>query len=183
MTAKNGSAAGAGLLAETARPSRPEFVPSAGAHEVLDVLGLRIHHVTPLNQGDGDYCVIEATLPPAGMVLAHGHDDRETFYVLSGELQGLKDDGWTTLRSGNVFDVPGGVMHAFLNMSGVPVSMLIVTTVRMGRFLYEAGRPARSLPSGPPTDAELQRFFKLALKYGYWLASPEENAAFGLPAR
>jgi hypothetical protein len=32
----------------------------------------------------------------------------------------------------------------------------------------------------PPTPEELQHFAATAIRYGYWLATPEENAAVGL---
>jgi hypothetical protein len=33
----------------------------------------------------------------------------------------------------------------------------------------------------PPTPEELQKFVQIALRYGYWLATPEENTAAGVP--
>ena len=35
---------------------------------------------------DDDYCVSIATMPPGVVVPLHSHADRETFFVLSGEM-------------------------------------------------------------------------------------------------
>jgi mannose-6-phosphate isomerase-like protein (cupin superfamily) len=42
----------------------------------------------------------------------HSHAERETFYVLEGEIEGLCEDRWGTLRIGDTFDVPSGLKHA-----------------------------------------------------------------------
>jgi len=58
---------------------------------------------------------------------------------------------------------------------------LIVTTPRRGRFFRQAGRPfTTGSPVPPPTTADLERFLRIATEYGYWNATPEENAAVGI---
>jgi quercetin dioxygenase-like cupin family protein len=69
------------------------------------------------------------------VVPIHAHADRATFYILAGELQALKEVDWQTFGAGGVFDVPGGTKHAFRNVSGKYVSILIVTSMVMARFL------------------------------------------------
>jgi hypothetical protein len=56
---------------------------------------------------------------------------------------------------------------------------LIITTKRLGRFFQEVGRPATDAPQ-PVTPEELARFAAICAKYGYWNATPEENAAVGI---
>jgi hypothetical protein len=114
------------------------------------------------------------------VVPIHSHADRETFFILEGELQGLWEDRWTTVGVGGVFDIPGGIRHAWRNGSGGPASLLVVTTMKMGRFFHDIGRPLGTFPPGPPTPAELQRFVELSHAYGYWLGSPADNAAVGI---
>ena len=110
----------------------------------------------------------------------HSHPDRETFYILAGELQGLLENQWTTLVAGDVCDLPGGVKHAWRNLSDAPVSLLILTTMRLGRFLRDIGRPVATIPPGPPQPEHLQRLVELSHAYGYWLGSPADNAAVGI---
>jgi hypothetical protein len=40
--------------------------------------------------------------------------------------------------------------------------------------------PASTGSGRAPSDADVQRFLETAERYGYWNASPEENAAIGL---
>jgi uncharacterized cupin superfamily protein len=107
----------------------------------------------------------------------HSHADRETFYVLSGKLDALNKDHWVQLEAGDVFDVRDGVKHAWRNSSQAPATMICVTTTKLARFLEEIAIPADDTSS---PDAHASRFFKLVREHGYWLASPEENAAVGL---
>lgn len=59
---------------------------------------------------------------------------------------------------------------------------MIVTTAKIGRFFREIGSPAGQTPaaSRPPTDEELEHFLATAERYGYWNATPEENAKIGV---
>lgn len=150
------------------------------AGEILDVIGPQIQYLTALSDANDDYCLIRANFPAGVVVPIHSHADRETFYILGGELQGLWEDHWVTLVAGDVFDVPGGVKHAWRNTSNVRVSLLILTSMRLGRFLRDIGRPAATVEPGPPGPADLQRLFESAHAYGYWLGSPADNATVGI---
>jgi uncharacterized RmlC-like cupin family protein len=102
--------------------------------------------------------------------------DRETFYVMCGNPDVFQGDHWETLSPGDVFDAQDGIRHAWRNSSATAVSMLCVTTMRMGRFLRDV---AVDPGSADPTAAA-QHFLTLVREHGYWLASPEQNAAIGL---
>jgi quercetin dioxygenase-like cupin family protein len=142
--------------------------------EILDLLGPTIQHLTPLSGDRQEYCVLRGTVPPGIVVPLHSHPDRETFYILAGQLEAFKDGGgWRTLRTGDVFDVPGGAKHAFRNGSSAVASSLVVTTAALARFFHEVGRPIEAVPPGPPSRDALQRFAETSLSHGHWLgASP-----------
>jgi hypothetical protein len=106
----------------------------------------------------------------------HSHADRETFYVLSGKLDALRGDQWEELGPGDVFDLRDGTKHAWRNSSQAAASMICVTTTKMALFLQEI---STSVPGSSPEE-NARRFFQLVHAYGYWLATPEENAAVGL---
>ncbi|MCM3628258.1 hypothetical protein M3194_12875 [Paenibacillus glycanilyticus] len=61
-----------------------------------------------------------------------------------------------------------------------PVTLLIATTVNLGEFFIEIGRPAESVQPGPPDLAVLQNFVEKSIAYGYWLGTPEDNAGIGI---
>ena len=55
---------------------------------------------------------------------------------------------------------------------------LLYTTSEHGRYFQEIGRTAASRESvSPPAPDEIQRLLKTAQRYGYWFATPEENAS------
>jgi uncharacterized cupin superfamily protein len=106
----------------------------------------------------------------------HSHADRETFYLLSGELDALRGDQWEELRPGDVFDVREGVKHSWRNSSQATASIICVTTTKLARFVEEISIPV----DGSLAEEPAQRFLRLVNAHGYWLASAEENAAVGL---
>lgn len=110
----------------------------------------------------------------------HSHAERETFYVLGGDIQLLWEDHWITLGAGDVLDVPSGLKHGWRNVSGAPVSQLLVVPMRLARFLRDIGRPAAMIAPGPPKPEDLERLFEVAQRYGYWLGTPADNAAVGI---
>ncbi|MEC4762397.1 cupin domain-containing protein [Mycobacterium sherrisii] len=152
-------------------------------NRVFDVLGPTIEF---LNNGPGDaggsdeICIMRGVVPPEVTVPLHSHDDYEGFLVLSGTQQVLVADGpdltWRDARAGDYVHVPGGVVHAHRNISDEPAVDLIVTTARLGQFFRELSGPQ----GRPPTPRAMARFVELAMDYGYWLGSVEENASVGI---
>jgi quercetin dioxygenase-like cupin family protein len=133
--------------------------------------------LTDISDNGADYCVMLCTLPAGAVVPMHSHADRETFYVLSGKLDALREDQWQKLGPGDVFDVRDGTKHAWKNSSQAAASMICVTTTKLAKFLQEISVPDDD--TAPPEE-HAQRFLKLVQAHGYWLASPEENAEVGL---
>ncbi|HMF78562.1 MAG TPA: hypothetical protein VK604_23085 [Bryobacteraceae bacterium] len=96
------------------------------------------------------------------------------------EAQGTS--GWIVCNPGDYIQVPNEAKHAFGNKSSAPAISLCCTTAKLGRFFEEIGRPVSpGEPPATPTPDELQHFVEAAARYGYWLATPEENAAAGVP--
>jgi len=135
----------------------------------------RIEFLTEISDAEGDYCLMRCTLPAGAVVPMHSHSDRETFYVVSGKIDVLREDRWAELGPGDVVDVRDGCKHALRNSSPAAASIICVTTARLTRFLREIAIPANS-----PSSGDASHFHKLVRAYGYWLASPHENAAVGL---
>ncbi|MEC0270508.1 cupin domain-containing protein [Paenibacillus anseongense] len=147
--------------------------------KVLDVMGPRIQLVTDLIENK-DYSLMKAEVPAGVIVPVHSHDDRETFVVLTGELEAFTEDSWKTVKAGETVDIPGDVKHAWRNSSNETVTLLVVSTVKMGEFFNEIGRPVDTVPPGPPSLEVLQHFVEVAITYGYWLGTPEDNALIGI---
>jgi quercetin dioxygenase-like cupin family protein len=167
MTAPNDIAAMLDRLAEASRG--PE----------LEVFGPIIEFMTPENEGQ--ICVMRAVVPPGVAVPLHSHDDFEDFLILAGGHQVLVDGErgleWRDALPGDYIRVAANVPHAHRNVSTEPAVDLIITTAAMGRFFREVGRP---VGSPPPTAREVAGFAETARRFGYRLATPEENAAVGI---
>jgi quercetin dioxygenase-like cupin family protein len=153
--------------------------------ETLDVMGPTIQFLT-LPDEESFPCVMRGTIPPGGFVPLHSHADPETFLHVSGRLEGLtfSEEGfeWIRIEPGAIFHVPGGAKHAFRNPSQEPTVSIIVSTPKMGRFFQELGTPVQpgAHSSFPPSEGALRHFLEVAERYGYWNATPEENAQVGL---
>ena len=150
----------------------------------LDIMGVEIRYLTEPSAEANLPCIMRGVIPPGVVVPLHKHDDPETFLQLSGEMEGLSmsDEGfeWICIRPGDIFHIPGGARHALRNLSRVPSIAFLTTTSRMGRFFREIGAPAGTGRSGPPTEETIRRFLETAARYGYWNATPDENARIGI---
>ncbi|ASL11044.1 cupin domain-containing protein [Mycobacterium intracellulare] len=154
------------------------MTPTDG-RETVDVFGPIVEFLTP---PDEDQCCVMRVVMPAGVTVPmHSHNDFEDFYILAGSYQVLVEDGgrreWRDAHAGDYVRVPGDVPHAIRNITEEPAVDLIVTTARMGNFFREVGRP---VGSPPPTADEVTRFIEISQRYGYRMATPEENAAVGI---
>lgn len=64
-----------------------------------------------------EYCVFTAELPAGMIVPLHSHADRESFYVLSGEMTLYYEDSWHVVAQGACVDVVSNAKHAWHNAS------------------------------------------------------------------
>jgi quercetin dioxygenase-like cupin family protein len=155
-----------------------------GTHGVLDVFGPTVEFLILPEETEG-YCVLIGTIPPGVSVPLHSHPDLESFFQLSGTVRALAQRGdnfeWLDVKPGEFVHVPSHAKHAWQNASSEPSVQLAITTPKLGRFFQEIGRAVTpGTLSAPPTVDDLQRLMRVAAKYEYWLASPEENAAVGI---
>jgi quercetin dioxygenase-like cupin family protein len=160
---------------------RIEKNPTTGL--VVELFGPTVEYLTSPDDQRYDFCVLKGTIPPGASVPLHSHGDTEDFLIISGAVEGLRHGAqghaWIAANAGDYIHVPPGAPHAWRNVSGEPVIMLMITTKRMGRFFQEVGRPAIGAAQ-PATPEDLARFAAVSARYGYWNASPAENAAVGI---
>ena len=143
--------------------------------------------LTSPQEANIDFCLLRGTIPPGVSVPLHSHPDTEDFFVISGEVQALRQGtqgyGWVVLKAGDYLHVPSGARHGWRNVSSEPIVALLITTTTLAKFFQEVGRPVedRPEPLTPEFLAQfLTRFETASAKYGYWNATPEENAAVGI---
>jgi hypothetical protein len=116
------------------------------------------------------------------MIIKERHIKQPT---LSGELGVVLEDSARyrpmTAAAGDFVHIPSLIKHGMKNGSAGDTWALLVTTERIGRFFENIGEPIVNLTQVPaPSPERLRRFVAAARQYGFWLGSPEDNAAAGL---
>jgi quercetin dioxygenase-like cupin family protein len=151
----------------------------------LEVLGAGVQFLVGPQPGDETPCILKGTIPAGVTIPMHSHDVVEIFFVLYGTMEVLIEEAgkmrWVEGSAGTLIEIPSNSKHAVRNRSEHPAINLLFTTSKHGRYFQEIGR---SVVSGgsirPPAPNEIQHFLKTAKRYGYWFATPEENAAVGI---
>jgi quercetin dioxygenase-like cupin family protein len=159
---------------------------SRTAHRLLSMPNGTLFEILASPEEAGDaICLIRGTVPPGVAVPLHSHPDLELFYILEGSIEIFQSkegaSGWTTVGVGGVVAIPDNVKHALRNTSSLPVALFVVTTSKMYKFFCEVSKPfdPNRRPAAP-TPKAMEAFFGTVARYGYWMASPEENAAIGM---
>jgi quercetin dioxygenase-like cupin family protein len=147
--------------------------------------GTLVEFLTSPDEAGDEICLIRGTIPPGVAVPLHSHPDFELFYVLEGSAEAFQSrdgtHGWTTADAGTVVTIPGHTKHAWRNSSPLPVTLVFVTTSKMYEFFREVTKPFHPGQSTvAPTPEQIQELLRATARYGYWMGSPEENAAIGL---
>ena len=162
--------------------SSPEIL-NAASQQAFDVGGPTIQFLVNNQQGP---VLMRGVVSPGVVVPLHGHADPETFYILSGELEGLQvgtaDATWVRLTAGDVCAVPANVPHAWRNLGSTPAVVLVTTTPVLGGFFAQIGVPAAEPGAGqwPPTPEMIAALMRASDERGYWTGTPEENLEVGL---
>lgn len=155
---------------------RVEAVPP-GAGKSLSVVG--DVYTIRVNGDDtgGAYAMVEMFVPPQGGPLPHIHARyEEAFYILEGEILYRTVDESLVAAMGTWVNVPRGVAHSFNNTGTTPARLLcLLVPAGMEKFFLEVGHPVPD-PTGPPvamTDADQEKFSRIAAKYGIELLPPD----------
>lgn len=160
--------------------------PTAQAEPpTFKLLNAQLQFVTTPDETGSDIGMMRTELPPGATIPLHRHADPEIFYVLEGTLEVFQEKlghaEWDTLRPGQTAAIPGGIKHAVRNPSAVAVICLAVTKTELYSFFWSLAQLSTGdEPVGPPDPGDMRRLFDIAERYGYWLATPEENTAIGI---
>jgi quercetin dioxygenase-like cupin family protein len=161
-------------------------LPTTSTQPTYNVLGVLLQFLATPEQINDPITVMRGTVPPGVIIPLHSHADPEVFYVLDGALEVFQAEGstagWQTVTAGEIVTIPGNIRHALRNTSSAPTTSITVSKQELYNFFRELAQPFDpSVPPAPPTPEAMQQLFQLAAKYKFWLASPDENAAIGIP--
>lgn len=120
---------------------------------------------------NGEFVVIEMTVPPKAGPLPHAHPDIvETFYVLEGEVFFQSDKGSYLAQKGAMVKIDkGGLVHCFKNQTDTPAKLLCtVFPAGLEDFFLEASNYLNANATNPSISQEEKKtaMHAMATKYG-----------------
>ncbi len=79
----------------------PQKNPTTGL--VIELFGPTLEFLTSPDDEHSDFCVLKGTIPPDVYVPLHSHPDTEDFLIISGAVEGLRQDteGYEWIFSGD----------------------------------------------------------------------------------
>ncbi len=99
----------------------------------------------------GLYCLIDMHVPPGGGPPPHRHDFEESFTVLDGEIEATFRGAKTTVKAGEVINIPANAPHQFRNASGQTARLLcLCAPAGQEDFFLDVGVPVADRTTPPP---------------------------------
>ena len=124
----------------------------------------------------GQLTVIDFVNPPGFAPPLHRHaHEEEVFYVLEGAATFLCDGQEIAAVPGDLVHLPAGLPHTFIVDDTAPLRVLQITTpAGFEDFAREAGElaGALSLPTQPPTAAQIGALMEIAPRYDMEILGP-----------
>lgn len=104
--------------------------------KVLDlrsIFGVQARVTTPASATDGEYVEMDCVAEPGSGTTVHYHPEQEeTFEVITGTLEVLREGQWSAVHVGQTHHVPRGTVHAWRNGGELPVQFKNVHRPALG---------------------------------------------------
>lgn len=139
----------------------------------LKIAGGNYRIIISGEQTNGEYAVIEMSVPPGAGPNPHSHADfSETFYVLEGEVTFKSEAGTYIAKQNSFINIPkGGIVHGFKNLSDNPAKLLCTVTPAGLDNLFE--EMAGYLETNADTEIETkEKINSIFEKYGQKMFPP-----------
>ncbi|WP_316845782.1 cupin domain-containing protein [Pedobacter psychrodurus] len=139
--------------------------------EFLGIAGGNYRIIISGKQTNGNYAVIEMTVPPGGGPPPHAHPDtQEMFHVLEGEVEFKTEADKQTVTKDGFVNIPfGGAIHCFKNNSDKDARLLCtVVPAGLEALFQEIGvpvLPGQRAPIPELTEERKQLLKEMDLKY------------------
>ena len=136
------------------------------------------HFLATGDQTDGEFALVDEQAKRGERVPLHRHeDDRESFYVLEGEVTYfLGEQPGVRAGAGAFVHVPAGAVHGF-RVESETARYLILTTARHGDFYRAITLPSQPGGLQPATSIEGSEIGKAARQYGIEFIGPLPDEA------
>jgi quercetin dioxygenase-like cupin family protein len=125
----------------------------------IPALGLDLIVRLPPEASGGDLTMIETTTVPGFGPPLHRHGETEVFKVLEGRYLFEVDGQRFEAGTGEVISVPGGMAHAFINITDKPARQLVMMLPGMDAKSFFLGL-GEILAKGKPGPGVLNDFGK-----------------------
>ena len=172
------------MTMDVSRTETGEPVARVAKAEKFHMLGGSLELVASFEKPAGDAVLMRSRMSPGSVAPLHSHSDPESFLVLEGEIEAFADDGqgWRTVAAGESVSMENGIAHS-LQAGPSGADVIVTVNSRLAAFFRDAQRCAdQEGPTGPPTAEDVAHVAQVAKEYGYWMASPQQQAeATGRP--
>ena len=141
----------------------------------LKIAGGNYRIIISGKQTDGEYAVIEMSVPPGAGPNPHSHPDfTETFYVLEGEVSFKSELGRYVAEKGSFVNIPkGGIVHGFKNLSNEPAKLLCTVTPAGLDDLFEEMAEYMEIASSDTESETKEKITAIFEKYGQQMFPPD----------
>ena len=135
------------------------------AAKSFKVFGELVEILIPGETTGGPSTTLTQTSPPGGGPPPHSHtNEDETFYIVEGQYEILRDGAWIEASPGQAFHSKRGSVHGFRN-TGVTAGKVLIFVAPAGLEKYLEELSALSLP------ADMPAILTLSNRYGITFAT------------
>jgi quercetin dioxygenase-like cupin family protein len=126
------------------------------------------------DETNGEYTIMEMTIPAGMGPPPHTHPGSETVRVLEGTLRANISDETHEGKPGDVFYIPAGTLETFEPTSDTVKVLILYTPGGIDRFFADIGEPARvrEVPPPPESPPDLERIVAIAERHGMQIQVP-----------
>lgn len=101
--------------------------------DLRSIFGVEARVTVPASATGGEYVEMDCTAQPGSRTMIHYHPEQEeTFRVLEGTLELLRDGAWRAVGAGESATVPRGAVHGWRNAGASPVRFVNVHRPALG---------------------------------------------------
>jgi quercetin dioxygenase-like cupin family protein len=134
----------------------------------LKIAGGNYRIIISGQQTNGEYAVIEMSVPPGAGPNPHSHADfAETFFVVQGEVSFKSESGNYIATKNSFVNIPkGGIVHGFKNLSNEPAILLCTVTPAGLDDLFEEMAGYLESESSNSEEEKKEKINLIFKKYG-----------------